>query len=278
MARKTVAQQMRRVGKLKSTAFENAGEGGAGLDRLTSPFLEPEEQPPDWVLVILLIGRLLVNRLNKVLRLDKAHFDNVLTRRGLQEERDQGTKNLRATLIDLRQATEAIFGKTKSAELIATDGNTPEVADTLVDQAVHALAKLRNPDLELPKRKVRGFGSLNPQEWIDDIESVMDKLVVVRDELETKRRHFERSVGRKEKAFEDLDFAISHGTAVVRGLFHLAGLSDIANRLAIRRRSQSGLEPGDELPEGKPPEDEEAPPAAETAAPADSESADATES
>ncbi len=78
----------------------------------------------------------------------------------------------------------------------------------------------------------------------------MDALVGVRDELETKQRHFERSVGRKEKAFEELDSAISHGTAVVRGLFHLAGLSDIANRLSVRRRSQSGLEPEDELPEG----------------------------
>ncbi len=283
MARKEVAHRIRRVGKLKTAAFENAGEGGAGLDQLTGAFLEPEEQPPNWVLVILLIGRLVVDRLDKLLRLDKAHFDNVLIRRGLQEERDQGTRDLRAKLIDLRQATEAIFGKTKSAELIATDGNTPELADTLIDQAEHALAKLRAPDLELPEVRVRGFGSPNPQEWIDDIESVMDKLSGVRDELEAKRRHFERSVGRKEKAFEELDSAISHGTAVVRGLFHLAGLSHVANRLSVRRRSQSGLDPDDELPEGSPPEGQEAAAAAVTAEQAasesvDSEPADATES
>ncbi len=253
MARKTVVTKRRRATKLKSAAFENAAEGGASLGRQTSPLLKPDEQLPDWVLVILLIGRLIVDRLDALLNWDKSLYGKRLVRRRLGNQRDRQTRDLRSMLIDIRQAAEAVFGEERSAELIATDGKTPAVPDTLLDQAAHALENLRDPALEVPEVKVAGFTKPDMNEWIAAIEPVLDGLDDVRGQIDSLKRQEERMLTDKDEAVAELDFVTIHATSALRGLFFLARMDEVAKRLGLKRLSERGPNSSKK----KPPEDGE---------------------
>ncbi len=248
MERRTVFSRKRRVEKTTSTAFENADEGGLGLDRATRDLLQDGEQPPDWSLTIVLLARLIVKRLQPVLELDKDHLDKRLADARLREERDKWAQELRTNLIDIRKAAEAVMGRTVSAELIATDGDTPVVTDTLIDQAQHAIRKLGDPSLTVSDAKVDGFDP-RPQKWIKTLQPIVEALEELLPKLTTLRRRTDRTVGKKEKAVEQVDYAISHGTAALRALFYLSGLDDIGSRFSVRRRPRSGSgEPQEEEP------------------------------
>lgn len=259
MSRRTVVTRKRQVLKITSLAEKNAAEGGVRLGVLTSELVTPEETMPDWSLVIMLIARLITHRMQAVLALDVDHFNKLLDDAGLREERDRLNQELRSLLVIIRRAAEAVFGKTKSAQLIATDGETPRMGDTLIDQADHAVKNLSDPGLEIPESVVAGLSPPSVQEWIEAIVPVADKLRNVRTSIEAIRREAERKVGLKSKAFDDLDFVLSHGRQTLRGLFFLARMDDIASRFSVRRRSQQGPTPRDERPNSASPPAGEAP-------------------
>lgn len=246
MPRRTVVTRKRQVLRVVSLAEMNAEEGGAKLSGLTSEVIEPEETMPDWTLVIVLIARLIRKRLQALVELDVDHFNKLLDDAGFREDRDRLSEELRAILVAIRRAAEAVFGPIKSARMIATDGATPRVGDTLLDQADHATANLSDPDLEVPASVVAGVPQPDTGKWVEAIVEAADKLRAVRDQIEDVRREAERKLGLKNEAFDELDRVLSYGRRVLSGLFYLARMGDIGARFS--QPTQRSTRPPDASP------------------------------
>jgi hypothetical protein len=172
-----------------------------------------------------------------------------------QSERDDAVKSGYDTLVWARQGLESLYPN-GGFELGFLKGDTPRVPDRLLEQLGQTVKLLREPAVDLREVRVRGF-SADFGEVASELESEVAAVQAVLDRLGRANKDAEGTLVAKRKAIEVLRRTLLWAGRTAEGLFHLAGESELAER--IRKSTRRPPRPSEPEPTAEPAPEEPAP-------------------
>jgi hypothetical protein len=252
-------------------AIDADGERIGGLLNETNPLPVPEGEPTfDYRLHFQHLSHQLDVAVGDTELTEDQHSAQLIRVARFQSERDETVKSGYDTLVWARQGLESLYPN-GGFELGFLKGKTPEVPDKLLEQLGQTVKLLREPAVDLREVKVRGF-SADFGEVASELETEVASVQGALDRLGRGRKDAEGTLVVKRKAVEALRRTLLWVGRTTEGLFHLAGESELAER--IRKSTRRPPRPSEEEPApeppppGEPPSGEPGPePASDTPAP-----------
>ncbi len=171
-----------------------------------------------------------------------------------------------------RQILVGLYGSEHQFELAAVSGKTPQGPTTLPEQVDQTVKLLRNPEGEVPAKRVGGV-DVDFTGLADDLETGLGQYRSSRVELERRRKEADATRLEANLAIEAYDQVFPWVASSLQGLFRLVGERDLANRIrtSVRRvtghRSDGQEESAPEPPAAGDPDGGQPP--AESSAPAE---------
>jgi len=154
MASKQVMKRFRREHTLIALLRDYRGDTVEAVARRLAPFAEPDDDVAGSVDCLLrAVERMLAASQQEALHHSDRHGGTMDHVGELRQERNEAAQEMRKLLVEIRDATAALFGREASNHLLRIKGATARVKnpDALLFQARSALRRLENPDVELPE-------------------------------------------------------------------------------------------------------------------------------
>ena len=240
MARLGVFQRGNLVDSLTTTLATCADKVGVGFRLLTEPFLQPGEQVPDMALAVQLLGRMIVDRFQTLLRHDHVDFDERANDLVPREQLNELSQSVHSKLVEYRRLADLAFGKAYSLTLVPILGATATIPMKVYRQAAHTLERLEIGQENPPEILVPGLEA-DLSKWTEDLRELTTELGQALGVLKMERAKASATAEEKQVSQRELDFYYSHVYSVVRGLLFLAGLKKSAQELPTLGRSRRSL-------------------------------------
>lgn len=271
MPTKGVTDRQRVAKSLAATARAHAEQVDQRLRETLTPALREGETLPDFLAFQLLLARYLEQRTQEIIAADELHLveqhDDLEPRR----RRDQAATDLHDTLVRIREALGATFGREHIRELAGLERGTAQEPVVLVRQATRVLERLRQPLLTSPTMQLEGL-QIDLDVLADQLQPALDTLIRALQDVDIEQRQTETTLREKDLSLDVFDAAVGGIGRILIGCDVLAGLPEFAEKIRLtvpfRRRqnipSDGEPEPTTQVPETEPPE---APPESEPPVP-----------
>lgn len=237
---RTTAQKSAISRTIGSTVEVNHEEVGARLDRL----LFPDGVPAD------LTMSTVVQAVGDVTRRNAAAFEGaerfLATERSedrrLREARDKGVEELRLVLIKARGAIVNYWGE-HAAQDVGFVGTTPETAELLLSYARNVQEKLGRgfDDYEVDMPSDLDLGRPDPANLATAIEARATALEQAVNACGVEERETQAALNARDKAEAAWSRHYSPVASIIEGLFRLAEMPELAERVRPTARRRAGL-------------------------------------
>ena len=161
-----------------------------------------------------------------------------------QSERNEIVRTHVDKLVATRQGLEGLYRR-GGFELASLAGDTPRAPAELLEQLEQTVKLLRQPAVELRELRMRGF-DVDLETVASELEAGMPDLRSIVDRLAKRRKQAEGLFLAKREARKVFRRTILWVGRATEGLFHLAGESELADR--IRKSTRRPLRPSEEEP------------------------------
>ncbi len=204
------------------------------LNALLEPELGDDEPMPDMLACLRLQMSRLKRALDRMLEADVAYTDERSFGGGRRRRREELTRELHDTIMDLRDVIRVLYSRTKAEEL----GFEKRIAHRhrpLLRQTSRILGKLRDPEVQLESSSYEG-SEVNRANMVKKIKPLARALrdaglAVTQEGSTVSGALVEKRLA--VKAFDDLALQTM---AHIASAFRLAGKSDLAKHFRVLRR------------------------------------------
>jgi len=222
-----------RVGRdILHATLTHAREVGERLNQSLQFTVEEGETLPDFITFQHQLARLLESRLNALEKADNAHLLELDDDRQPRARRDLAVDALYAKLIEARELVKGLFGTNLANALMGIDGPTPQDPLRLHTEAREVLERLREPDPELPPRRLSSV-LFDRNAVADELQPFVDELGEVLTDLRRESRERESTKNLRDAALRSFDTASSAIGRIQIGLDELAGYPDFAEKIRL---------------------------------------------
>jgi len=244
--------------------------GNDGADLLNTRFAAGEGEPAaDYHIVFADLGEELRSARDAMITANDAHVGVLAGIVGMRKERDTLHKVLSGRFQKARHTLENLADPGQGFELLAVSGDTPRDPTGLVRQVRATVGFLEAPKAALPDP---GLGvTVDLTAMAAQLGTDADGLDAVLTALDRERKVAQTTRQAKNDAFAAYDGTFRFVASTLEGLFHLAGLHELAERVRPsshrpgRPAEDGGSKDGE--PAGDPPADVPAEEAAVTPSP-----------
>jgi len=241
MASKMVVQQQKSATLVSAAAEAHAEAAALAAEALLAPHLKEGEKMPDVALLLVLGGRLLGATTQQLVAADDAHERELADDAAPRERRDEAAQHIYDRLVDLRAALTGLYGpKTaEAAGLVSATPRDPVLLARFARGVVEAL-----PGLKFPGARIKG-ARLDLSEVTAELSTQLDALEASLKDVAREAREAEQTLGAKTAAAGAQARHQSGVASLLSGVFRLAGLDDLAERVrpTARRAAQDDSEP-----------------------------------
>lgn len=237
MASKQVTDREKSTRAVVAAADTHAADIAAGFARELTPHLKSGDTIPDIALLIRLVGRKLQADTAALLAADQAHEKELSDDDGPREDRDAAAAKLRAALVDLRAAVDAVYGP-KGLTLLGIAHAAPVDPSVIATTAGAVSKNLRDTSIKLPKPKRAGM-KVERAAFADEIDADLPALTKALGRVATEDREKEATQRAKNATMEKNDATFSGVAGWLTAGCTFAGLDDLADKLR-----PSGRRPG----------------------------------
>lgn len=245
MASKAVVQQQKITTSIQAAAETHAEAAAHATETLLSPYLREGEKMPDVALLVRLAGRLLEDSTRKLVVADEAHERELSDDVAPRERRDESSQSIYSRLVDLRDALVGVYG-TRTAEAAGFTERTPRDPVLLARFARKVVDAL--PGVTLPEPRIKG-ASLDPKNSTAGLAELLATLDTSLKEVARETREAEQTlVARNDAMSTQVDHA-SGVASVLSGIFRLAGLDELAERVRPSARRTASSTPEETPPQ-----------------------------
>lgn len=242
-------------GKEIRVALETDGDRIGGRLNQRSPLpVDPDEPAFDYRRHMQHLSAQLDSAIDRAVEAEGEHGTNLIQVSRLRDERNLAAGEGFDKLVATRQGFESLFPR-GGFELVNVSGDTPRVPERLHEQLGQSVKLLLTPAVELRQHKVKGF-NVDLSTVAEDLESRRMTLRTAIDRLDGGNKLAEGTLVVKRQAIDELRRTILWVGRTSEGLFHLAGESDLAERIRtstrrpVRPSEQAAAPPAGETVEG----------------------------
>ena len=214
--------------------------------------------PPDYATVIQDLFNGLDHERTELEAADWAHLHEEANDRSLRRVRNEAARKLYAKFVEMSGTLDSAYGPGSSEEVLGLGKGMRPLPEQMLELARKAVAKLDDPDFELPAAQLDGV-ELSTESFRSQIMEHLEPLEAAIDNLAAEKANFYGTLKAKRDALASFDRVYVQGTKVLEGYYRLTGNDLWADtlRLTARRPTSSEEEP-------VPTEGDEDPPAVET--------------
>jgi len=260
MASKGVIDRHRVAKVIAAAARNHAREVGKRLQEVLAPAFPDGELPFDGVQLLDGLARYLDLRIAAMTEADETHLRELRDDDEPRRRRDEAAAGLYSTLVGVRQAVLAGFGREQLKPLLGYEGSTPADPLVLHHVASRALELLRTPPAELPPARFTAV-QVDLVVLADELQPALDQLTAALRQVDDETKTAELTRRAKDLELDAFDAAVAGIGRVVIGFDELTGFPQLAERirLTLPARRRRGIPDEDEPL----PEEEEVTPGAE---------------
>lgn len=255
MASKGVVDRQRVGDAVIAAARTHAQQVGIALQEKLGEFTVEGEPAPNFVALQLMLARYLEDRLTRLVAADEIHLVELDDDQPPRLRRDEAAAELYTALVRIREVINAAFGSDLGTKLLGIDGATSNDPLILHRQSSRALARLRQPPMELPAVQLGGF-NLDLQGLADELQPTNDELAAALREVRNEQRETESTLKVKNEALQEFDAAVGGVGRVLIGCDEIAGFPSFAAKIRLTlpaRRARTSNEPEATEPTGETP-------------------------
>ena len=262
MSSKMVIDRVRREHALRGLLEKLHDTTVQRLCERLAPLLEEGEDLEEAVgLLLRVLKRCLDARESDLDRADGDHANQELSLKHLRQQRGEAARELRSTLVDIRDTLTSFYGRQTSNRLLHIQGPTPKAHDpfNLLGRAHTALVRLHSAEKEPPRRS-RGVRVPFHQwrsEWIEQLEKGHARLEKICERIGYEVRERETTQLGKDLALDLHDRDLSAISNLQEALLVLGMEPELA-RIVWRKQRPEGR-PRRRATEKRPPETSEPP-------------------
>ena len=205
---------------------------------------------PDFVSVIVSFGEQLGDSRRHVADADHEHVERLRQIIDLRQERDDSISKLYQHFSIARRTIDQFFGSGKAFVIGGLEGPTAQKPTKLLRQAELAIARLEQPDLQLPAIEVEGF-DIDPAAVAAGLRAKVERLRQVLADLRVLRREAQASRKVKNRALAAHQPTYLSIARALESFYRLAGEDELADR--IRSSSRTGRRATEAAGEGTDP-------------------------
>ncbi len=231
MPARRVTDQQKEAMSLEAAAFLFAPHVGPSCDVFWASILEEGQPlPQNDEERIVALGQWLRRSRERTVEADDAYDESLRARHDIVSERNEATKKLRATILEVRRNFEGVYGQGKTAKIL---GLVPDITDEAVRLQRYARAavkKMQRPGYELPEAP-RKVASIRAVDVVAEIAPDLEALEGILENVDTAKRFVQRMLKDKDGAAERLEEANLVVGQYLEVLFRMAGEKFLAKRL-----------------------------------------------
>ncbi len=195
--------------------------------------LEPEllagEVMPDVELLQLLVRRVLARRLKRLSEAGESLIEKRQQAAELKQTSAAETRDTRALVVDLRAAFKGFFGTRRAANFLGLRGATSRDPVEIQRQAKRAVARLLDPDRELPAARLAT--GLDRQSLARPIKKHADAMADAETGLVSARKRVDMALFMKDQALADYNDLFVKITTLFEGLYRLVDMEVLARKV-----------------------------------------------
>ncbi|MEE8524149.1 MAG: hypothetical protein V3T72_09485 [Thermoanaerobaculia bacterium] len=232
--------------------------GNDGADLLNTRYAAGDGEPAvDYHIVFANLGGELRSARDAMIAANGAHLGVLAGIVGMRKQRDTLNKELSGRFQKARHTLEKLADPGQGFELLAVSGDTPRDPTGLVRQVRATVGFLESPNVNLPESDL-GI-NVDLTTMVTRLGTDADGLDAALTTLARERKVAQVTRQAKNDAFAAYDHAFRFVASTLEGLFHLAGLHELAERVRPvvprpgRPAEDGGAEDGE--PAGDPPAD-----------------------
>lgn len=214
---------------------KHAANLGKKLEKKLSPVLKPNEEMPDIVLILRLLGRHLTAQRTRVEDAEALYTEARVDARVARKERNAAEQEARRTFKQIRLFVTGAYAR-EDLEEIGLVGNAARRFFDFWRQGENLIAKLRRPGFRLPTPRFPG-AEISPQDLADKLQPSADQLGdKIRAAMDAKRRE-EKARIRQKRALKDLETDYARLGQIATALCYFLDQDWLAKRThtALRR-------------------------------------------
>ncbi len=252
MHSKMVADRQKLSESLEASASTHAADVNQRVIEVLSAVLAEGETVPDLALVQILVGRLIARARGHMVEVDRAHLDEIVKDRGLRRQRDDAAKNLRRTVLRIRDSFDGAYGPGRCEEILGFGTSIPQDPMLLRQLATAGVEYLTDPAFELPPMELAGV-AWSPDLFAEQLRAPLADLEQAQTQLSREDRKSNKTIEIKNQAIEDFDDTSRRCFNFFQGFYSLAGEDLLAERVRpTSRRSRPAESEPDEATEASP--------------------------
>lgn len=239
-----------------------------GLGRTLGPDLAEGQDVSQVVGVVDLLIRCQGRSLGTLVTAESTHLNEVSDDEAVRQDRNEATTEFRTTMFDMRDLCRLYFTR-PIAEKVGFENRIAQDPVALARQGNRVLGNFQDPGLELPSSSRYAALPVTAEFVASALAPGLERLVALNNAITDERTGAQGTVVAKDEAIKNHDGIYRFTVQVLKGLYRLAGLPELAERLELTLRRRSGPTPaaddtpGDSTPPDATPQD----PATETESP-----------
>ena len=208
------------------------------LDEMFRPDVPEGQEMPDVLATVDFVLRCQDRSLQTMLAAEQAHLDEVANDAAVREARQEAASELRTAMFDMREFSRRVYGRAETQKLGFEDRLAQDPV-ALARQGKRILGNLRDPELELPASRYEEL-PVTAEFMASMLEPGFKKLVELNGAITRERTGLRGSVVVKNQAVAEHKVSYRLTVHLLQGLYRLAGLPDLAERLELHLRRRSG--------------------------------------
>lgn len=248
MPSKLVVSQQKRSTLVSAAAETHAEAAAEAVAKELSPHLEKGEKMPDTALLLRLAGRLLASATGDLIAADEAHERELSDDAEPRQRRDELSEEVYDILVSVRDAVQGVYGA-KAVEQLGLAGRTPRdpvllarVCATVIEQL--GAVKLPKPRIEGSKVELKGYR--------EKLTALHEGLTQAIKDVARETREAEQTQAAKTAAFEAHQRQATGVAHLLTGVFRLAHLDELADRVRPTQRKSASEEEVEPAPADEP--------------------------
>jgi|GEM_PF-855525 len=243
MPSKGVVLRQRISEDLVAAARTHAEEVGNRLNQDLLGTAAEGETVPDYIALLLQLGRHLEEKMQELVAADEAHLIELDDDQDPRLRREEAAADLHEKVVEIREALGGFFGTSEAGSLLGVEGPTSSDPRTLHRQAMRLLERLREPAPELPSLRLNGL-QLDRAALAEELQPAVDELDRALVDIARERREAESTQEQKNEKMAEVDTALRGVGRCLQGYYELSGFSMFAERIRLTRRRR-GRGPGE---------------------------------
>ena len=252
---KTVTDRMKSCRAVLWAIEAHGGHLAELLGESFGPLLEDGQAMP-FDVQLELFRKKLTQDLDLLVASDRAYRDQRTVESVVRSRRDEQAARVNSAVVGLRQAFTGIYSEDRLGEL-GFARRTPQQPGELLEQAIHLVARLSDPELDLTGSRYGDF-QLDAARLAQELKASVETLEPTADELAREERRTEVLQLAKDDALRDYNGSFLWIARTVESLCRLAGLEEVAKRVRPSSRRPGVTARRPEEPQGPPVGDEPA--------------------